>query len=128
MVQPEGFIEKCQEGKNYKLKRSIYGLKHASRSQNKHFDQAIKMYGFDKNIDGPCVYKRIQNDKVIFLVLYVDDILIIGNDIRALSSTKVWLAQQFNIKDLGKANYTLGILILRNRKNMSKALSQALYI
>ena len=51
------------------------------------------MYGFDQNIDDPYVYKRIQNDKVIFLVLYVDNILIIGNDIGALSSTKVWLAQ-----------------------------------
>ena len=43
------------------------------------------MYGFDQNIDEPCVCKRIQNDKMIFLVLYVDDILIIGNDIRAIS-------------------------------------------
>ena len=46
------------------------------------------MYGFDQNTDEPCVYKRIQNDKVIFLVLYVDDILIIVNELGALSSTK----------------------------------------
>ena len=62
------------------------------RSWNKDFDQPIKLYGFDQKIDEPCVYKRIQNDKVIFLVLYVNDILIIRNDIGALSSTKVWLA------------------------------------
>ena len=65
MIQPEGFIEKGQEGKVFQLKRSIYGLKQASRSWNKCFDQAIKLYGFDQNIDEPCVYKRIQNDKVI---------------------------------------------------------------
>ena len=59
------------------------------RSWNKRFDQAIKMYGLDQNIHEPCVYKRIQNDKVIVLVLYVDNILIIENDIGALSSTKV---------------------------------------
>ena len=89
MVELERFIAKGQEGKVCELKRSIYGLKQASHSWNKCFDQAIKMHGFDKNIDKPCVYKRIQNDKVIFLVLYVDDILIIGNDIGTLSSTKV---------------------------------------
>ena len=69
MVQPEEFIEKGQEGKVCELKRSIYGLKQTSHSWNKRFDQAIKMYGFDQNIDEPCVYKRIQNDKVIFLML-----------------------------------------------------------
>ena len=92
IVQPEGLIEKGQEGKVCELKRSIYGLKQASCSWNKRFDQGIKMYGFDQMIDEPCVYKRIENDKVIFLVLYVDNILIIRNDIGALSSTKVWLA------------------------------------
>ena len=67
MVQAEGFIEKGQEGKVCELKQSIYGLKQASRSWNKHFNQAIKMYGFHQNIDEPCVYKIIQNDKVSFL-------------------------------------------------------------
>ena len=64
-------------------------IEYASHSWNKHFDQAIKMYGFDQNIDEPFVYKRIQNDKVIFLMLYVDDILNIGNYIGALSLTKI---------------------------------------
>ena len=51
-----------------------------------------------------------------FLVLYVDDILLIGNDVAALSIVKVWLASTFNIKDLGEASYILGIKLIRDRK------------
>ena len=58
MSQPEGFIEQDQEQKVCKLKKSIYGLKQASRSWNIRFDTAIKSYGFEQNIDEPSVYKR----------------------------------------------------------------------
>ena len=61
-------------------------------------------------------------------MLYVDDIVIVGNDLGALSSTKVWLAQQFDMKFIGEANYILGIQILRYRKKMHITLSQASYI
>ena len=84
-----------------KLKRSVYGLKQASRTWNIRFDQAITLDGFEKSPDGPCVYKRIQGIKVVFLVLYVDDILLIGNNIEVLSSVKRWLQNQFDMKDLG---------------------------
>lgn len=46
---------------------------------------------------------------MVFLILYVDDILLMGNDVGTLSSVKLWLTEQFNIKDLGKASYVLGI-------------------
>ena len=89
--QPKGFIARGQEHMACKLQRSIYGLKQASRTCNIRFDQAITLYGFEKSPDEPYVYKRIQGTKVVFLVLYVDDILLIGNDIEVLSSVKGWL-------------------------------------
>ena len=89
MIQPDGFKAKGQEDKVCKLLKSIYGLKQASRSWNIRFDQAIKTYRFKQNIDEPCVYKCIKNEKVVFLILYVDDILLIGNDVAILSSVKV---------------------------------------
>ena len=55
----------------------------------------IKTYSFEQNVDEPCVYKYIDNKKVVFLVLYVDDILLIGNDVETLSNVKKWLAEQF---------------------------------
>ena len=121
-------MAKGQQQKVCKLLRSIYGLNHASRSWNLHFDETIKTYGFEKNVDEPCVYKYIKENKVVFLVLYVDDILLIGNDVETLSNVKKWLAEQFQMKDLGEASYILGIQIIRYHKNKILALSQASYI
>ena len=128
MVQPEGFVAQGQEQKVCKLQRSIYGLKQASRSWNIRFDTTIKSYDFEQNVDEPCVYKRVIDGKVVFLVLYVDDILLIGNDVRILSDVKSWLANQFQMKDLGEASYVLGIQIIRDRKKRLLAMSQASYI
>ncbi|KAK1564561.1 hypothetical protein Q3G72_005813 [Acer saccharum] len=120
-------IDKGQEQKVCQLQKSIYGLKQASQSWNIRFDEAIKSYGFDQNVDEPCVYKYIKEKKVVFLVLYIDDILLIGNDVESLSSVKKWLANQFQMKDLGEASYVLGIQLIRDRKNKLLALSQASY-
>ena len=89
MMQLEGFIAKNQKHMVCKLKRSIYGLKQASRAWNIRFDQAIKSFGFEQNLDEPCVYKRHRDKVVMFLVLYVDDILLIKNDVGIMSSVKV---------------------------------------
>ena len=98
------------------------------RSWNLTFDETIKTYGFEQNVDEACVYKYIKGKIVVFLVLYVDDILLIGNDVDTLSNVKKLLADKFKIKYLGEASYVLGIKILRDRKNKTLALSQANYI
>ena len=84
-----------------KLQKSIYGLKQASRSWNIKFDQSVKSFGFVQSPDEPCVYKKSNDNVVVFLVLNVDDILLIGNDVGKTSSVKVWLSSQFDMKDLG---------------------------
>ena len=89
MVQTEGFIAKGQENKVYKLQKSIYRLKQASRSRNLKFDQSVKSFGFVQSPDEPCVYKKSSGNMVVFLVLYVGDILLIRNDVGTLSSIKV---------------------------------------
>ena len=65
---------------------------------------------------------------MVFLVLYVDDILLIGNDIGILSSVKVWLSTQFGIKDLGETSHILGINLMQDRQKIMLGLSQAAYI
>ena len=65
---------------------------------------------------------------VLFLVLYVDDILLIGNDVTVLSTVKVWLNSQFQMKDLGEASHILGIKLTRDRKQRMLGLSQGVYI
>ena len=100
MIQPEGFTS-TDESKVYKLKRSTYELKQVSRNWIMYFDKVIKMYDFIRNGKEPCVYKWTFDSVVIFLVLYVDDILFLENDIPTLQSVKLWLSSQFSIKDLG---------------------------
>ncbi|KAJ8765672.1 hypothetical protein K2173_014794 [Erythroxylum novogranatense] len=69
MTQPEGFESKEFPDQVCKLQRSIYGLKRASRSWNIRFDVTIKEFGFIKNVDEPCVYKKVSGSAVIFLYL-----------------------------------------------------------
>ena len=126
-MQPEGFTS-IDKSKVCRLHKSIYGLKQASRSWNKCFDKCIKTYGFIKNREEPYVYKQANGSTVVFLVLYVDDILLIGNDIPALQGIKVWLLSQFSMKDLGEASYILGMKIYRDRSKKLLGLSQSMYI
>ena len=65
---------------------------------------------------------------VLFLVLYADDILLIANDVTVLSTVKVWLNSQFQMKDLGEASHILGIKLTRDRKQRMLGLSQGVYI
>ena len=111
-----------------RLLRSIYGLKQAFRSWNIRFDEAIRSYDFVKNEDEPCVYRKVSESAITFLVLYVDDILIIGNDVGMISIVKAWLYRHFSMKDLGEASYILGIRIYRDRSKRMLGLSQSRYI
>ena len=77
-------------------------------------DQSLQIW---VNLDKLYVYKCIKEGKVVFLVLYVDDIPLIGNDVWNLSSAKLWLLQYFDMKDLGEANYVLGIYLFTDPKN-----------
>ena len=106
----------------------MYGLKQASRSWNIRFDETIKDFCFSQNLDEPCVYKKKNGIAVVFLVLYVDDILLIGNDVSELQSVKLWLSKNFSMKDLGEAKYILGIKIYRDRTKRLLCLSQFTYI
>ena len=81
MMQPEGFVDLKVANKVCKLQRSIYGLEQASRSWNKCFDSVIKSYGFIQTFGEACIYKKVSVSSVEFLILYVDDILLIGNNV-----------------------------------------------
>ncbi|KAI3827615.1 hypothetical protein L1987_01694 [Smallanthus sonchifolius] len=88
MVKPKGFEDTKNPNKVCKLNKSIYGLKQASSSWNLLFDQKIKEFGFVKNEDEPCVYRKASRSYITFLILYVDDILLIGNHIPMLQEVK----------------------------------------
>ncbi|KAL0391237.1 UNVERIFIED_CONTAM: Copia protein [Sesamum calycinum] len=81
-----------------------------------------------KNDFDPCVYKKVSGSSVVFLVLYVDDILLIINDIKMLWNTKAWLSTQFSMKDLSEASYILGIKIIRDRSKRILGMIQNSYV
>ncbi|GJZ20127.1 retrotransposon protein, putative, ty1-copia subclass [Tanacetum coccineum] len=128
MEQPEGFVNPKYPNRVCKLKRSIYGLKQASRQWNKRFDDEIKKFGFTQNRDEPCVYLKASGSNVTFLILYVDDILIMGNSIPMLQDVKSYHGRCFAMKDLGEAAYILGIKIYRDRSRRLIGLCQSAYI
>ena len=111
MDQPEGF---SVEGKGHmvcKLKKSIYGLKQASRQWYIKFNDTITSFNFEEKLVDRCIYRKVNGSKIIFIVLYVDDILLATNDLGLLHNTKEYLTKNFEMKDMGEASYVIGIEI-----------------
>ena len=88
MVQPVGFQQAGNDNLICKLKRLIYGLKQASRQWYIKFDEVIIRNGFTENVVDMCIYMKVSGSSFIFLVLYVDDILLATNDTDLLAKTK----------------------------------------
>jgi hypothetical protein len=128
MAQPEGFVMKDNEHLGCRLKKSIYGLKQASRQWYLKFDKVIRNFGFKENEVDNCIYIKFKGGKFTILVLYVDDILLASSDKDMLFETKRFLSSNFDMKDLGEASYVLGIEIHRDRSKGVLGLSQKTYI
>jgi Reverse transcriptase (RNA-dependent DNA polymerase) len=75
-----------------------------------------------------CIYHKFSGSKFVFLVLYVDDILLASNDKNMMHETKKFLFKYFDIKNLGEASYVLDLKIHRNRNKSILELSQQAYI
>ena len=114
MSQLIGFEEVGKDHMVCKLHKSIYGLKQASRQWYLKFD-VVTANIYKENIIDQCIYMKVSGSKFIFMVLYVNDILLVANDIDLLIETKQLLFSHFDIKDLGEVSYVLGLQILRDR-------------
>jgi hypothetical protein len=75
------------------------------------FDEAIIKFGVKENMEDNCIYAMFKNEKFVFLVLYVDDILLASSDVHLLLETKRFLSSHFDMKNIGEASYVLGIEI-----------------
>jgi len=128
MDQLVGFIEVGKEHMVCKLKRSIYGLKQASRKWYLEFNDFITSFKFKENIVGRCLYLKISGSKFMFMILYVYDILLATNDLSLLSETKKFLSNSFKMKDIGETYYVIGIEIFCDRSQGLLGLSQKTYI
>ena len=128
MDQPEGFVIPGKEHLVCKLKKSLYGLKQSPRQWYKRFDSFMLSRGFKRSNYDSCVYLKTVNGSVIYLLLYVDDMLIAAKDKSEIAKLKAQLSKEFEMKDLGAAKKILGIKIIRDRKSGKLYLSQKGYI
>jgi hypothetical protein len=80
MDQPEGFVVPGKENLICRLKKSLYSLKQSPRQRYRRFDSFMISHGFKLSDYDSCVYLKIVNDSAIYLLLYVDDMLIAAKD------------------------------------------------
>ncbi|KAL2227998.1 UNVERIFIED_CONTAM: Retrovirus-related Pol polyprotein from transposon RE1 [Sesamum indicum] len=124
MVPPEGYT--IPKDHVCKLKRSLYGLKQASRQWNQEFTCQLEKYGFRQSKLDHCLFTK-QTEKGLFcLLVYVDDVLLAGPCQDTIIDIKDYLHNLFTIKDLGEARFFLGLEICRSSEGIM--ISQTKYI
>ena len=93
MIQPERFILQGQENLVYKLRKSLYGLKQAPRQRFKKFDSFMHKIGFERCEADHCYYVKFFDNSYNILLLYVDDMLIVGSSIEEINDLKKQLSK-----------------------------------
>jgi hypothetical protein len=121
MEIPPGFGTSQTTGKVCRLKKSLYGLKQSPRAWFDRFRRAVRAMGYGQcNGDHTVFYRHsLSNRKITILAVYVDDIIITGDDEEEIKRLKGCLSNEFEVKDLGNLKYFLGIEVARTEKGIS---------
>ena len=106
--QPEGSETFNRELHVCRLKRALYGLKQAPHAWYTRIDNYFTRFGFTKSEANANLYHIVVEGKLLIIVLYVDDLILTGDD-KMIKSRKEDLAREFEMKDLGLMHYFLGI-------------------
>ncbi|KAL0366872.1 UNVERIFIED_CONTAM: Retrovirus-related Pol polyprotein from transposon RE2 [Sesamum radiatum] len=109
----EGYMG-AQPGQVCRLKRSLYGLKQASRQWNLELTTKLLDYGFTQSTNDNCLFLWCTKTDFVALLVYVDDILLTGALEGSLIAVKQLLDKLFTIKDLGSAKYFLCLELARS--------------
>jgi hypothetical protein len=128
MRQPNGFVVKGKEELVCKLKRSLYGLKKSPRMWYQNFDAFALKIGYVRSEEDHYVYIKLIDDQILIIILYVDDMLFIGNNKVMIKELKAQLSNIFEMKYLGAAKYIFGMEINRDRCNINLFLSHSNYV
>ncbi|KAM2012453.1 hypothetical protein ACFX1T_024318 [Malus domestica] len=129
MYQPEGFKVAGKENWVCKLKKSLYGLKQSPRQWYKGFDGFMIGQKYTRSHYDHCVYfRKLQDGTFIYLLLYVDDMLIACKSKVEIERLKTQLSNEFEMKDLGEARKILGMEIERDRAKGKISLCQKQYL
>lgn len=109
VVQPEGFIKKGQEHLVYKLIKVLYGLCQAPRAWYAKLNKSLEDLGFVRCPHEHAVYIKRKGGEILIVGVYVDDLLITGTSIDVITEFKQQMSDQFEMNNLGKLSYYLGI-------------------
>ncbi|KAB2622537.1 hypothetical protein D8674_024719 [Pyrus ussuriensis x Pyrus communis] len=126
MELPPGYEVQNKAGKVCRLRKALYGLKQSPRAWFGRFTDAMKKYGYQQgNADHTLFIKR-RGGKVTLLIIYVDDMVVTGDDTEEMERLQEYLSSEFEMKDLGGLKYFLGIEVARSRGGIY--LSQRKYV
>ena len=121
--QPPGFVAQGESGLVCKLRRSLYGLKQSPRAWFSRFSSVVKEFSMIRSAaDHSVFYHHSSTGQCIYLIVYVDNIIITGNDQDGIQKLKQHLFSHIQTKDLGKLKYFLGIEVAQS--NSEVAISQ----
>lgn len=126
MLQPEGFND--GSGQVCRLQKSLYGLKQASRNWYERLNTVLADTGMERCDADPCVYYSFTDNGMIILAVYVDDMLLLSNNVSLENGIVDVLKNAFEITDLGDASSVVGMRIIRNDKKKSISIDQSAYI
>ncbi|XP_059461929.1 uncharacterized mitochondrial protein AtMg00810-like [Corylus avellana] len=126
MEQPTGFIDAAFPDHVCKLKKALYGLKQAPRAWFHRLSQALLNLGFVGSLVDTYLFMIHQGSVHIYILIYVDDIIVTGTDSAIMETLIHGLQMEFKLKDLGCLSYFLGIHVLRDKTGLH--LNQGKYI
>lgn len=126
MEQPPGFIDKDHPHHVCRLRKAVYGLKQAPRAWYVELTTFLLRLGFKNSLADTSLFVLQRGSEVVYLLVYVDDILVTGNSKTGISLVLKQLAERFSMKDPEDLNYFLGIEAHRTAKGLH--LSQRKYI
>ncbi|KAJ3702693.1 hypothetical protein LUZ61_006398 [Rhynchospora tenuis] len=113
MRLPPGFSSQ-HPGKVCRLRKSLYGLRQAPRMWFSKLTAALQAYGFIQSYADYSLFTLEKKDNSLAILVYVDDLVIAGNNSKAIDQFKQYLSSTFYMKDLGALKYSLGIKIARS--------------
>jgi Reverse transcriptase (RNA-dependent DNA polymerase)/gag-polypeptide of LTR copia-type/Integrase core domain/GAG-pre-integrase domain len=127
MTHPPGFQQGVAAGTACKLKKALYGLKQAPRAWHTRLKEELIAMGFVESDADPSLWVLHYKDRSVYVLVYVDDLLIAGKLISDVQHVKDMLMSAFDARDLGEAKYFIGMEIVRDRSAKYLKLVQKKY-
>ena len=127
MEQPDGFVIQGEENKVYLLQKALYGLKQAHRAWYSRIDEHLLNLSFVKSLSEATLYIKQKDNDMLIVSLYVDDLLVTGNNELLVEEFKHEMMNVFEMTDLGLMTYFLGMEVNKikikyspTKKNMQR--------